>query len=291
MAGKSHDFTLHQSSYGKEHLVFCILSDQRVFSSKAPDIYNQVMRQTGINGSYVPLMVDPDKIGQAMVSLRTFHIAGASVTVPFKEAVIPFMDSVSESAAIIGAVNTIARNKDKLKGYNTNAIGLMDAFEDIEFDPAGKNALIIGAGGAAKAAAFVLKWLKADKIFVVSQSEARSRQVAIQASGEFLSLEDLLDQTLPVDLLINASTVSSREDSAKYADMAEKLSLSHRCRLILDFNYGRKQNFWQEKAKKNHVQFQDGLLTLIHQARNTLALWTGLEIETDVFKKAMEAAV
>ena len=291
MAGKSHDFTLRRSSYGNNHLVFCILSDERVFTSKAPEIYNQVMQQTGINGSYVPLMVTPDNIGEAMVGLRTLHIAGASVTVPFKEAVMPFMDSVSESAAIIGAINTIARNKDKLKGYNTNAIGLMDALEDIKFDPAGKNALIIGAGGAAKAAAFVLKWLKADTVFVVSQSEARSRQVAIRANGEFLALEDLLNQTLPVDLLINASTVSSRDDSAEYADMAEKLPLSERCRLILDFNYGRQQNFWQEKAKKHNIQFQNGLLTLIHQARNTLALWTGLEIETDVFRKALEMAV
>lgn len=290
MAGKSHHFTLQQSSYGKEHLVFCILSDERVYSSKSPDIFNQVMKQVGINGSYVPFMVEPDKIGEAMASLRTLHIAGANVTVPFKEAVIPFMDSVSESATIIGAINTIARNKNKLKGYNTNAIGLMDALEDISFNPAGKTALILGAGGAAKASAFVLKWLKADKIFVVSRSEARARQVAVRAGGEFIVLDELLGHDIPVDILINASTVSSREESPEFADIAEKLPLP-RCELIFDLNYGRKQNFWQEKAQKNGIMFRDGLLTLIHQAKNTLALWTGLDIETDVFKKALEEVV
>lgn len=290
MAGKSHHFTLQRSSYGKEHLVFCILSDERVFNSKSPEVFNKVMRQAGINGSYVPFMVQPDKIGEAVSSLRTLNIAGANVTVPFKEAVIPFMDSVSESANIIGAINTIARNKEKLKGYNTNAIGLMDALEEIQFDPAGKTALILGAGGAAKAAAFVLKWLKADKIFVVSRSEARARQVAVRASGEFLVLNELLDHDIPVDVLINATTVSSREESAEFADIADKIKLP-RCELIFDLNYGRKENFWQEKARANGIMFKDGLLTLVHQAKNSLSLWTGLDIETDAFRKALESSV
>ncbi|MBC2715041.1 MAG: hypothetical protein HF978_07000 [Desulfobacteraceae bacterium] len=290
MPGKSHHFTLQQSSYGKEHLVFCILSDERVFSSKSPDIFNQVMKQAGINGSYVPFMVQPDKIGEAISSLRTLHIAGANVTVPFKEAVIPFMDSVSESATIIGAINTIARNKDKLKGYNTNAIGLMDALEEIQYDPAGKTALIIGAGGAAKAAAFVLKWLKADKIIIVGRNEARARQVAVRSSGEFILTDELLDHDIPVNILINATTVSSREESSEFADIAEKLKLPQ-CELIFDLNYGRKKNFWQEKAKKNSIMFRDGLLTLIHQAKNSLSLWTGLEIETAAFRKALEDTV
>ncbi len=290
MAGKSHDFTLQQSSYGKEHLVFCILSDERVFASKSPDIFNNVMKQAGINGSYVPFMVQPNKIGEAMSSLRTLNIAGANVTVPFKEAVIPFMDSVSESATIIGAINTIARNKDKLKGYNTNAIGLMDALEEIQFDPAGKTALILGAGGAAKAAAFVLKWLKADKIIIVGRNEARARQVAVRSSGEFILTDELLDHDIPVNVLINATSVSSREESPEYADIAEKLKLPQ-CELIFDLNYGRKQNFWQEKAHKNGILFKDGLLNLIHQARNSLALWTGLEIETKEFRKALESAI
>ena len=290
MAGKSDDFTLQQSSYGQEHLVFCILSDERVFSLKSPDIFNQVMKQAGINGSYVPFMVQPDKIGEAMSSLRTLHIAGANVTVPYKEEVAPFMDSVSESADIIGAINTIARNKHKLKGYNTNAIGLMDALEEIRFDPAGKTALILGAGGAAKAAAFVLKWLEADKIFVVSRSKAKARQVAVRASGEFMILDELLDHEIPINVLINATNVSSREESSEFADIAENIKLPQ-CELIFDLNYGRKKNFWQEKAKKNNIMFRDGLLPLIHQARNSLSLWTGLEIETKEFRKALEDVV
>jgi shikimate dehydrogenase len=166
----------------------------------------------------------------------------------------------------------------------------MDALEEIQFDPAGKTALILGAGGAAKAAAFVLKWLKADKIFVASRSEAKARQVAVRASGEFLLLDTLLEHDIPTNILINATTASSREESKELADIAEKLQLP-KCELIFDLNYGRSQNFWQIKADKNGIKFRDGLLTLIHQAKNSLSLWTGLDIETDAFRKALENAV
>jgi len=289
LPGKSHHFTREPSSYGKQHLVFCLISDERVYASKSPDIYNAVMRATGINGTYVPFMVQPERLGEAMMSLRALNIAGANITVPYKETIAPFMDSVSESAEIIGAINTIARNKDKLKGYNTNAIALMDALDEIGFNPAGKTALILGAGGAAKAAAFVLKWLKADKIFVAGRHEARARQVAVRASGEFLLLDDLLNHKFPIHMLINATTASSPEESPELADMAAKLYLPD-CELIYDLNYGRARNIWQEKAQKTGIPFRDGLLTLVHMAKNSLSLWTGLDIETDEFRKALEKA-
>ena len=287
MPGKSHDFKLRQFAYGQHHLVFCIISDERVFTSKSPEIFNRVMHHAGINGTYVPFMVAPDRIGEAMASLRTLHIAGANITIPFKEAVFSYMDSVSESAEIIGAINTIARNGDKLKGYNTNAIGLMDALEEIGCQPSGKTAMILGAGGAAKAAAFVLKWLKAGKIYVASRNAAKARLIAAQAGGESIPLEQVADIRFPVHLLINAGTISSRAESPEIADLAARLNLPE-CELILDLNYGRKENIWEQKARDHHIAFRDGLITLIHQAKNSLSLWTGLDIGTDVFHKALE---
>ena len=103
----------------------------------------------GIKGAYVPFQVDPDDLGQALQSLRILNIAGANVTVPYKEVVVPHMDVLSEGANIIGAINTIVRNGNELKGYNTYAIGFMDALNDVGFDVEGKSALVFGTGGAA----------------------------------------------------------------------------------------------------------------------------------------------
>ena len=88
--------------------VFCILSDERAFQAKSPEMFSTVLKRAGLNAVYVPFMVAPENLGKAVHSLRVLNIAGANVTVPYKEAVIPFMDILSEGANIIGAINTIA---------------------------------------------------------------------------------------------------------------------------------------------------------------------------------------
>ncbi len=113
---------------------FCILGDERAFRTKSPAMFTEVLKRIGISASYIPFKVFPDQIGEAMQCLRTLNIDGANVTIPHKSSVIPYMNILSEGANIIGAVNTITRNGNELKGYNTNAIGFMDTMEEQGFD-------------------------------------------------------------------------------------------------------------------------------------------------------------
>lgn len=268
------------------HRVFCIISDERVFASRSPAVFNRVMSKAGINGTYVPFQVSAKHLGDAVRSLRILNIAGANVAVPYKEAVIPYVEVLSESANIIGAVNTIAMAGDQLKGYNTNAIGIMDALEDIDFNPAGKKALILGAGGAAKAVAFVLNWLKAETIYIAGRNAPKTRNVASRVRGEALSFEDLAGAEIPAQILVNATTVSSSAESREMAALAEQLNISGG-ELIFDLNYGRQPNIWQTLAESQGLRFMDGLPTLIHQARNSLALWTNIDVSVEDFRNAL----
>ena len=122
--------------------VYCIISDERAVQLKSPSMFSRVLKRQGIKGTYVPFVVKPRHLGEAINAIRILHLAGASITVPYKEAVLPMMDVLSEGANIIGAVNTIVRDGDRLKGYNTNAIGIMEALEEAGFEVDGK----IGAG-------------------------------------------------------------------------------------------------------------------------------------------------
>ncbi len=270
------------------HLVFCLISDERVFAAKSPILFNRVMPAAGIKATYVPFRVAASYLGEAIRALKVLNIAGANITVPYKEAVIPYMEALSESANIIGAVNTVVISRDEAKGYNTNAIGIMDALEEVGFDPAGKNVLILGAGGAAKAVAFVLKWLKAKKIFIAGRNEAKTRNLAARVGGTPLGFEDLTGHTHPLGahLIVNATTISTATESAEMAQTAKALELEG-CDLIYDLNYGRERNMWESLAGSHHTQFMDGLTTLVHQARNTLSLWTGIDVSPDHFKKAL----
>lgn len=266
--------------------VYCILSDERVYNSKSPLIFTKVLKWLGIDGIYVPFKVKPDRIGQAMQSLRVLHIAGANVTAPFKEAVIPYMDVMSEGANIIGAVNTIVRNGDELKGYNTNAIGVMDALSNAGFDIDGKSALVCGTGGAARAVVFIMNWLRAADIIVAGRDQTKAKRIVNDFSGRVRLLDALPEEPLPVDIVVNATSVSSPIESKELAAIASQLQLPQ-CQLVFDLNYDRSPNFWRDTAAAREIQFMDGQSALAYQARRTLALWTKMQAPPEEFLKAL----
>ncbi len=267
--------------------VYCILSDERAYRSKSPGMFATVLKRLGINGAYVPFMVKSENLGQACQSLRILNIAGANVTVPYKELVIPYMDVLSEGANIIGSINTIVRNGDELKGYNTNAIGIMDALNKAGFDLEGKSALVFGTGGAAKAVVFILNWLRTNSVFVSGRNDQKTRQLVNRLGGEAISLGMLKDQPPPVELIVNATSVSSPDESPEMASLVAKLQVTE-CRLVLDLNYGRTHNFWQDLAHRKNIRFMDGLSPLAYQARRTFALWTGVQVPPEEFLKALD---
>jgi shikimate dehydrogenase len=266
--------------------VFCILSDERAAQLKSPIMFSRVLNRQGINGTYVPFVVKPQDLGQAIQSIRILHMAGASITIPYKEAVLPMLDVLSEGANIIGAVNTIVRDGDRLKGYNTNAIGVMDALNEAGFEVDGKTALVFGTGGAARAVVFILNWLRAATIFVAGRNMDKTKILIDTLGGEPLDLSSFSNRSIPVDIVVNATAVSSRDESPEMADLASQLDIPG-CQLVIDLNYDRPRNFWEELARSKGIRFMDGLSPLAYQARRTFALWTGLQVPPEEFLSAL----
>ncbi len=266
--------------------VFCILGDERAFRSKSPVMFNAVLKRTGIDGVYVPFMVEPGHIEDAVRALRALNIAGANVTLPYKETVLPLVDVLSEGANIIGAINTIARDRETLKGYNTNAIGFMDALEESGFETAGKTALVFGNGGAARAVVFMLNWLQTGMIYVAGRNKEKTEKILSRIGGNAVAAEFFTDQPIHADIVINTTSVSSDAEGPELADLVKKLSLPE-CQMIVDLNYGRTQCFWEEIADARNIRFMDGLPILANQARRSFALWTGLDLEPEEFLKAL----
>lgn len=281
------DSTARRLTSDPQLKVFCILSDERAFRSKSPAMFSAVIKRTGMKGVYVPFMVQPNHIGAAMQSLRVLNIAGANITVPYKESVVQHLDILSEGANIIGSVNTIVRDGEQLKGYNTNAIGFMDLLDHIGFDVPGKSALVFGNGGIAKAVVFIFNWLRAESIVIAGRNDEKTKEVADRIGGEARSLESILQDPVDADIIVNATSVSSTEEAPELSAIVEKLQ-APTCKLVLDLNYGRLQNFWEEMAKSKGIQFMDGLQTLAFQARRTFALWTKIQVDPSEFLKAIE---
>lgn len=267
--------------------VFCILSDERAFQSKSPPLYTAIMQRMGIKGTYVPFKVNPDQLGQAVESIRVLNMAGANVTVPYKESVMAYLDDFSEGANMIGAINTIVRLGDKLKGYNTNAIGFMDALKEASFDVAGKTALVFGNGGMAKAVVFILNWLQADTIHITGRDQEKTRRIMEKIGGEHLPLESVAEHPIPADIVVNATSVSATEEAPEMANLVQRLDVPE-CQLVVDLNYGRSQSFWRDLAVRQRIPFMNGISTLVHQARRSFLLWTGIQVPPGEFHKVID---
>jgi shikimate dehydrogenase len=269
--------------------VFCILGDQRAALSKSPLMFGTVMQRAGLRGAYVPFVVRHTDLGRAIESLKILNIAGANVTVPYKEAALPHLDQLSEGANIIGAINTIVRSGSQLKGYNTNAVGFMDALSHAGFETAGRRALVFGTGGAAKAMVFILNWLQADAVLVAGRNPDRAAAIVARFGGRSMGLEHLAEAPLEADLLVNATSVSAPVDAPELARTLQDLRIGG-CRLVMDLNYGALHNMWRDLADRLAVPFMDGLPALAYQARRTFLLWTGLQVPPEEFLQALDAS-
>ncbi len=268
--------------------IFCILGDERAFRTKSPAMFSTVFKRIGISASYVPFKVFPDQIGSAMQSLKSLNIDGANVTIPYKSSVIPYMNILSEGANIIGAVNTIIRNDQALKGYNTNAIGFMDTLEERGFNVTDKQAIVFGSGGGARAVVFILNWLRAASIKISGRNYSRVSDIVQKIGGSATSLEIIAKEPPIANIIINTTPISSPDDSPEFTQFVKNQSFKE-CELIVDLNYGRKNNIWQSKAVELGVPFIDGFTPLAHSARRTLLLWTKIDVEPAEFLKAIDA--
>jgi shikimate dehydrogenase len=250
-------------------------------------MFNAAIKHAGLNGVYVPLMVEPPALGQAVKSLAALNFAGANITVPYKEKVIPYLDILSEGANIIHAINTITIENGKLKGYNTNAIGFMKALEEVGYQPADKSVLVFGAGGAARAVVFILNWLRAQPIFIAARNYENAKKLAKDLGGKAISFEELGKNKIPANLVINATSVSSPDESREMAELSETVQIVD-CQWVVDLNYDRAKNFWHDLALKMSTRFMDGLPMLAQQASKSFALWTGIQTPPEVFLSGLQ---
>jgi shikimate dehydrogenase len=279
--------------------VFGIFSDERALRSRSPGMHNRILRLTGIEGVYVPFCVRPGDLGDAVRGFRALGLAGANVTVPYKQAIVPHLDTIADEAKALEAVNTIVRDGDRLVGHNTDVRGFLDALDAAGFDPAGRTALVFGTGGAARAIVYALGELGCANVLVIGRDVEKARRLTNELGvGQALDTRYLggrgqgegdrdSSRSLPADLVVNATAVSAPTEAPEMAELAGGLKIEG-CSLVVDINYGRKENFWRELATRHHARFLDGLPMLAYQARRSFALWTGVGVDPAEFLKALE---
>ena len=181
----------------------------------SPVFQNAALKHHGIDELFEAWPTHPDDLAAKVESFRADGFLASCVTLPHKQAVIPMIDELADTAIAVGAVNWIINDNGHLTGHNTDSPGFLRALTELgEFDPAGKSALVFGAGGAARAIVHALKTAGVASMTIANRTVARAEELAADFSDDTLSInscgldaDDLNDISLASDLLVNTSSM------------------------------------------------------------------------------------
>jgi len=246
-----------------------------VSHTKSPRLHNHWLALHGIDGAYVPLPIAPDRLAEAVRLLPHLNFAGGNVTVPYKEAVLELVDEVVPLAARIGAVNTLVIGLDgRIVGSNTDAVGFMLNLKQTRPDPAVGPAVILGAGGAARAACAALLEEGAAEIRLVNRSLDRARQLAAALGGPIIPI-DWSGREAALDgagLLVNSTSLGMTGQPP----LEISLDRLPEDALVNDMVYAPLETALLAAARGRGNPTADGIGMLLHQARPGFHAWFGV---------------
>jgi shikimate dehydrogenase len=265
--------------------------------SLSPSIFGFLAHHLGVSDfEYSAQEVAPETLPDFVDQFRKDpNGVGFNVTIPNKESILSLLDEISDEAKAIGAVNVVHRTQQGLKGYNTDVYGILRTFEKYTVSITGKNALIIGAGGAARAVAYALGSEHASKITLLTPNRDRAQALiaAIQPhfpQTEFQSAQDwnelksetwtLIAQSTPLGMSSQPKTRDGISASDYYSEL-RKLNSSQKA-WAFDLIYRPEQTPFLDEAKKNNLTPIGGLDMLIEQALETWRIWFGKKPQVDL---------
>ena len=250
--------------------------------SLSPAFQQAAFNHYGLDARYLAWETPPDALAAEVAKLRGGDFIGANVTIPHKQAVMALLDEVDPLAAAIGAVNTIVKRGGRLVGYNTDAHGFMRALkEDAAFEPTGRRALLLGAGGAARAAAFALCQEGAASLVIANRTLERAAALAADLSADGASVSviatddaALNDAALNADLIVNSTSVGMRHGGAEGQTPLAGGLIPHDA-VALDMVYNPQHTPLLAAARSAGARAVGGMPMLIYQGAAAFEMWTG----------------
>lgn len=267
--------------------------------SLSPKMQNAALKALGLENEFVYLAFDiiHNDLGKALEALIVLGAKGVNVTIPYKEAVIPYLDELDTYAEAIQAVNVIVHDQGKLIGYNTDGIGFIRSLQDdAGVDPQGKKILVLGAGGAAKAICVALAKALPQEIVIVNRTIERAESIGEKVSKlgakvrsydfSHHSLNILQEEINKSEIIINTTSVGLYPpDQSLLTDFQEML---HTQQLVADIIYDPKETLLLKQAKRKGCRTLSGAGMLVYQGAEAFCLWTGRDAPVEVMRKVLE---
>lgn len=262
-------------------VLFVVMGDP-VSHSLSPVMHNQAFQAMGYNGVYLAIRVKD--IAAAVSGIKSFAVKGASITIPHKVSVMEFVDEVDDNAEKIGAVNTIVNRNGRLTGYNTDSLGAVKALSE-KTSIKGKDVVIIGAGGAARAIGYgVIS--EGGHVTITNRTENIGETLAADLGAKFLPLLAL--EKREYQILINTTSVGMTPEIDAMPVREENLD---RSMVVMDVVYNPLKTRLLKAAENIGCTIVDGLSMFVYQGAYQFELWTNKNAPVEVMRKAVLKAL
>jgi shikimate dehydrogenase len=269
--------------------------------SISPIFHQAALNYCRIEALYSAWEVAPKDLGEFVESIRVSNILGVNVTVPHKETIIPHLDQLDDWAKAAGAVNTVVSKQGTLIGYNTDGYGFLRALKEVaHFEPQGRRVLILGAGGASRAAVLALVREGVGQITVANRTQGRAHWLAdltrgtrVNAQAISMSDEGLSIAVANAELIVNCTTLGMANGCNKEEDFLTWLQIPP-IALVYDLVYNPVETPLLRAASRVGARILSGIHMLVYQGAASFEMWTGREapvkVMLDAAMRAMEPA-
>jgi len=251
--------------------------------SLSPAMHNAAYKALGIDAEYVRFDIppdDPEDLANFCYETDLNHVAGFSVTMPYKEAVMDYMDSIDVLAQAISSVNTVKNHESNREGYNTDAMGAIKALQE-KTDIKGKKALVLGAGGAARAIIFSLKSAGAD-VAIFNRTPEKAEALAEKFGVETIGFRDIKEAAF--DIIVNSTPIGMFPHIEQSLLTAEQI---RKGAVVMDIITHPRETQLLKEAKKAGAETVSGERMLLHQAVGQFEIWFKKPAPFETMEKAL----
>ena len=259
----------------------------------SPLMHNTAFKALGIDGSMSAYDIEPGSLKEALQGFVSAGFGGLNVTIPHKEAIIPFLDDIDDEARVVGAINTVKFDGRSTTGYNTDIHGFLRTLEPFRTSIEGGRFLVLGAGGVARAVVYVLlRYFETGQLVVASRSLARASDLAENfRETSPAKLAVLTFQDPQITRVFEASNVIINATPAGMTPSISEMPLANppfrKEHVVVDLIYRPIVTEFLRRASEARAQTVSGLEMFIHQGARSFELWTGKAMDIPLARKVL----
>ena len=254
----------------------------------SPSMHNFIYQKLGIDVEYKKWEISPNNLKSHIEKINNENFIGANITVPYKEKIVPLLDEIRNEAKFTGAVNTIVKNNNKLIGYNTDVYGIEQTLDIKLKNDVINNAVIFGAGGAAKAAFFVLLQRGLNNLTIVNRTKSNALKMIskfnnVNCDQTIITLNEksqIKSACLSADLIINTTILGMKGSGYEDISPIDSTFIDSNS-VIFDMVYNPTKTPLIKIALERNANIIEGLDMLVYQAIKSIELWTGIRPSFD----------